>query len=100
LKLAFSRARRYTSVEIEKHSQFHAAANPMILCICQSVTDREVDAAIRDGAHSLADVSQACGAGGDCGSCRRSIRERIEFACSRNCSDCPRREPELASAAL
>jgi len=100
LTLVFYDARRYNLIDIEKHSQFHAAASPMILCICQSVTDREVDAAIRAGAHSLADVSNVCGAGGDCGSCRRSIRERLESACSRNCSDCPRREPELASAAL
>ena len=72
----------------------------MILCICQAVTDREVDAAILAGAHSIAEVSKACGAGRDCGSCRRSIRERIQGACGGNCTDCPRREPELASAAL
>jgi len=72
----------------------------MILCICQAVTDREVDAAIRAGAHSLAEVSKACGAGGNCGSCQHTIRERIKGACGRNCADCPRREPELASAAL
>jgi len=72
----------------------------MILCICQSVTDREIDAAIRNGAHSLADVSRACGAGGDCGCCRGSIEQRIERACSGNRTDCPRRQPELASAAL
>jgi len=72
----------------------------MILCICQAVTDREIDAAIRNGAHSLADVSRACGAGGDCGCCRGSIEQRIERAGSGNRADCPRRQPELASAAL
>jgi len=72
----------------------------MILCICQSVTDREIDAAILEGAHSLADVSRACGAGGDCGCCKGSIEQRIQRACTVNCADCSRREPELASAAL
>ena len=72
----------------------------MILCICQSVTDREIDAAIRNGAHSLADVSSACGAGDDCGCCKGSIEQRIRRACAADCGDCPRREPELASAAL
>jgi len=72
----------------------------MILCICQSVTDREIDAAIRSGAHSVADVSRACGAGDDCGCCRGSIEQRIERACGGNCADCPGRKPELASAAL
>jgi bacterioferritin-associated ferredoxin len=67
---------------------------PMILCICQAVTDREIDAAINAGARSLADVSRACGAGGDCGCCRRVIEQWIDRACAGNCADCPRREPE------
>ena len=71
----------------------------MVLCICQSVTDREVDAAIRDGARSLADVSSACGAGTDCGCCRAAIEQRLEGACGGACANCPRRPAELASAA-
>ena len=72
----------------------------MILCICQSVTDRDVEAAIQDGARSLADVSRACGAGNDCGCCRGMIEQRLDSACGGSCADCPRREHELASAAL
>ena len=72
----------------------------MVLCICQSVTDREVDAAIREGARSLAEVSRACGAGTDCGCCQGVIEQRLERACSGACADCPRQRPELASAAL
>ncbi len=72
----------------------------MILCICQSVTDREVDAAIQDGAQSLVEVARACGAGTDCGCCRGAIEQRLERACgSSACADCPRRRAELASAA-
>ena len=72
----------------------------LILCVCHSVTDREIDAAIRDGARSLADVSRVSGAGSDCGCCRSVIEQRIDRVCGRNCADCPRRERELASAAL
>jgi bacterioferritin-associated ferredoxin len=71
----------------------------VILCLCQSVTDREVDAAIHRGAHSVAAVSRASGAGTDCGSCHRMIERRIERACGADCADCPRRKPELPSAA-
>jgi bacterioferritin-associated ferredoxin len=71
----------------------------VILCLCQSVTDHEVDAVIRRGAHSVAAVSRACGAGSDCGCCNRMIERRIEQACGADCADCPRRRPELASAA-
>ena len=72
----------------------------MILCICKAVTDREVDAAIRDGARSVAEVSRACGAGRDCGCCVRTIEQRIDRACAGDCSICPRPDAELASAAL
>jgi bacterioferritin-associated ferredoxin len=72
----------------------------VILCVCQSVTDREVEAAIREGARSLSDVSDACGAGSDCGGCRRAIEQRLDGPFGGSCADCPRREHELASAAL
>ena len=72
----------------------------MVLCICQSVTDREVDAAIQKGARSLTDVSRACGAGTDCGCCQGAIEQRLEQVCSGSCADCPRQRHELASAAL
>jgi len=72
----------------------------VILCICQAVSDREVDAAIQDGARSLADVARACGAGRHCGCCRPAIEQRIDSACTSSCEDCPRLAPELASAAF
>jgi bacterioferritin-associated ferredoxin len=59
----------------------------MILCVCQAVTDREVDAAVRGGARSVDAVAACCGAGTDCGACRDAIQERIEDSCS----TCPRR---------
>ena len=72
----------------------------MVLCICQAVTDREVDAAIVQGARSVAAVRRACGASNGCGCCVTAIERRIERTCKNDCSDCPRRSAELASASL
>ena len=72
----------------------------MILCICRSVTDREVDAAVRDGARSLGEIAERSGAGTDCGCCRKTIEQRIERACAGDCARCPRSSGAVASAAL
>jgi len=66
----------------------------MVLCICRSLTDREVDATIQDGARSLTEVAEACGAGTDCGSCVPAIEARLPRSgtgpCGNRCADCPR----------
>jgi bacterioferritin-associated ferredoxin len=49
----------------------------MYVCVCNAVTDQEVDQAIDAGATTRQEVTRACGAGGDCGSCHRMIEERI-----------------------
>lgn len=74
----------------------------MVLCICRSVTDREVDAAIGAGARSLGEVARASGAGTDCGCCTSAIEQRLERAtgCRNDCANCPRQAPAVASAAL
>jgi bacterioferritin-associated ferredoxin len=50
----------------------------MYVCVCLAVTDKEVDAAIADGAHTRAAVTGACRAGGDCGACHGMIEAMIE----------------------
>jgi bacterioferritin-associated ferredoxin len=67
----------------------------MILCVCQAVTDGEIDSAIRGGARSAAEVARRCGAGGDCGGCLDAIEERIaeRGPCGNRCADCPRAFP-------
>ena len=50
----------------------------MWVCICHAVTDREVQAAIADGALTRDAVTTACGAGGDCGSCHHMIEQMID----------------------
>jgi bacterioferritin-associated ferredoxin len=37
-----------------------------------------VDKAVADGACTSKQITEACGAGGDCGRCRRTLRAMIE----------------------
>ena len=50
----------------------------MIVCLCRGVTERHVEAVVADGAATVAQVTQACGAGGDCGACRRMVAALVE----------------------
>jgi bacterioferritin-associated ferredoxin len=49
----------------------------MYVCLCHGVTKLEVTRAIHCGAGSSKQVARACGAGSDCGKCRRTVREII-----------------------
>jgi bacterioferritin-associated ferredoxin len=74
----------------------------MILCICKCVSEREIDAAVRSGARTLASIGESCGAGTDCGMCEEAIEELLEGSCA-SCPrvrDCHATPPALASAAL
>lgn len=50
----------------------------MIMCQCRRVSDRRLHKAIDHGCTTLAQVCRASGAGNDCGSCVRSIKEMLE----------------------
>ncbi len=50
----------------------------MYVCVCKAVTEAEVDGAIDAGARSVAEVTRACRAGGDCGACHAMIAQRID----------------------
>jgi bacterioferritin-associated ferredoxin len=41
----------------------------VIACLCLGVPDSAVRALIARGARTVSEIRQACGAGGDCGSC-------------------------------
>ncbi|HWJ65083.1 MAG TPA: (2Fe-2S)-binding protein [Nocardioides sp.] len=49
----------------------------MIVCQCRVVTDRDVDAALADGARSVAAVCRSTGAAQDCGSCIFSVKALV-----------------------
>ncbi|HTQ22485.1 (2Fe-2S)-binding protein [Mycobacterium sp.] len=46
----------------------------MWVCLCNGITSQMVTEAVAAGASTTKDVAQACGAGADCGRCRRTVR--------------------------
>jgi bacterioferritin-associated ferredoxin len=48
----------------------------MIICLCRAKNDRDVLAAIEEGAESVADL-QSCGIGTECRSCHNFLRKMI-----------------------
>ncbi|MET0344471.1 MAG: (2Fe-2S)-binding protein [Polyangiales bacterium] len=50
----------------------------MIVCHCFRVSDREIRSCAREGACSVTDVGDACGAGTGCGGCRPEIARLVE----------------------
>lgn len=50
----------------------------MYVCLCVGVTSHTVAAAVTAGASTSNAVAEACGAGTECGRCRRSVRAIID----------------------
>jgi bacterioferritin-associated ferredoxin len=46
----------------------------MFVCLCNGVTSQMVADAVAAGASTTKQVAQACGAGADCGRCRRTVQ--------------------------
>jgi bacterioferritin-associated ferredoxin len=46
----------------------------MFVCLCNGVTSQTIAEAVEAGASTTKDVAQACGAGADCGRCRRTVQ--------------------------
>lgn len=67
----------------------------MIVCICRAVSDRTIDAVIDDGAGTVAEVGERCGAGTCCGACRPAIAEMISEA---GVAEANRANPAVAGA--
>ena len=49
----------------------------MIVCHCIGVSDQEIRRTVREGASSVADVAQSCGAGSCCGGCHPALDQII-----------------------
>ncbi|MGB9306011.1 MAG: bacterioferritin-associated ferredoxin [Mycobacterium sp.] len=49
----------------------------MYVCLCVGVTNHTVSEIVAQGACTSKDIAAACGAGGDCGRCRRTLRAII-----------------------
>ncbi|OBJ81815.1 (2Fe-2S)-binding protein [Mycobacterium gordonae] len=50
----------------------------MFVCLCNGITSQMVADAVAAGAATTNQVAAACGAGTDCGRCRRTVRAIIE----------------------
>jgi len=50
----------------------------MYVCICNAITDQEIERAISDGHVTAEAVYSACGVAPQCGTCREEITEMIE----------------------
>ena len=64
----------------------------MFVCLCVPTRERDVDQVIDDGARSVEEIGERCGAGTGCGSCRGELRERLAQRGAAACStaaDCP-----------
>jgi bacterioferritin-associated ferredoxin len=48
------------------------------VCLCRVVTRKVIEAVIAGGARTVDDVAQRCGAGTECGKCRRTIGRLLQ----------------------
>jgi bacterioferritin-associated ferredoxin len=59
----------------------------VLVCLCHPTSDRDLDAVIDDGARTVQEIGQRCGAGTGCGSCVEDLRDRLV---NRGANGCPR----------
>ena len=50
----------------------------MILCLCENISDRVIRREIDDGARTVREVRERCGAGGNCGSCVCDVKRMLQ----------------------
>jgi len=58
----------------------------MYVCLCLGITTEAVRDAIDGGASTSRQVAAACGAGSQCGRCRRTVRAIIDTRADANTS--------------
>jgi bacterioferritin-associated ferredoxin len=46
----------------------------VLVCLCNTVSKKEIRGCVASGASTVAEVGEACGAGTGCGGCRSDIR--------------------------
>ncbi len=57
----------------------------MYICVCQAVTDRQIQDAARNGARSLKDLRRELGVTLDCGRCASCAHDCLKEAQARSC---------------
>jgi bacterioferritin-associated ferredoxin len=72
--------------------------NAMLICLCKSVSDRDLARAIASGASSVEEVGRCTGAGTGCGACREAIGCAVAHA--RSAGPCSERSQLIALRTL
>jgi bacterioferritin-associated ferredoxin len=54
----------------------------MYICICNAVTQRQVEDSAREGVHSVEELTARLGVGAGCGRCRDCATEMLREACN------------------
>ncbi len=49
----------------------------MYICLCNGITSQVVADVLAAGASTTKQIAEACGAGADCGRCRRTLRAML-----------------------
>jgi bacterioferritin-associated ferredoxin len=49
----------------------------VFVCLCNGITSQAVADAIADGASTTNQIAAVCGAGAECGRCRRTLRKLL-----------------------
>jgi bacterioferritin-associated ferredoxin len=49
----------------------------VFVCLCNGITSQVVTEAIDGGASTTKQIAAACGAGAECGRCRRTLRKLL-----------------------
>lgn len=60
----------------ETRADARTSLTPVIVCHCRNVNERAVRAAIENGAVTVAEIGERCGAGLDCAGCHPEL-ERL-----------------------
>lgn len=50
----------------------------MYVCLCKAVTDQDIRDAVDEGAHTISQLADSCGAGTGCGRCQPMAQELID----------------------
>jgi bacterioferritin-associated ferredoxin len=86
VRIAAGRASALDAPGFEKHYQFQA----VLICLCHPTSHRDLDAVIDDGARSVEEIGERCGAGTGCGACVDELRDRLAAkganGCARDCA--------------
>ncbi|APR04513.1 (2Fe-2S)-binding protein [Thauera chlorobenzoica] len=72
----------------------------MYVCVCNAVTERQIDQAVRAGATSLRHLRHQLGVSADCGRCARCAQDCLRVALCESPRPAPAAPPAHAGSSL